>query len=169
MKKRIPLIITFILIFVLFSVGSFFAIQKISGNKTHEVQKVIHEIQLTDTAITPNDLAIKVGEYVQFNSKDKRKHTIIQGKDDTTSSTESNAHNHGDSGVNLKSPEFGEGEGYLVNFKQAGTYYFHDNNYPNDYILVLAYVESNANKQNTTPLVNITNIIISTSPSPTQK
>lgn len=95
---------------------------------------VVHMVALgPDDAATPNTLAVKVGEYVQFNSNDGRQHQIAQGKGHDFGED----HEHTEGG--LESGTFAADEAFKVQFKQRGTYFFHDNLNPKISISVVVY------------------------------
>ena len=83
-------------------------------------QPVIHHVALTEKGANPTDLLIKVGEYVEFDSKDGRVHDIASGAGDG----DGEHHDHTANGV--ESGDFKPDEGYRVQFKEIGSYYFHD-------------------------------------------
>lgn len=100
-------------------------------------------VNIEHDQINPNELAVKVGEFVQFNSKDGRVHNLALGN---------GTGHHGDSGheddpVNnshehlgsLQSGEFGADEAWRVQFTDPGTFIIHDHNNPELSILVVVY------------------------------
>ncbi|GAC1392885.1 MAG: hypothetical protein NVSMB46_09790 [Candidatus Saccharimonadales bacterium] len=84
-------------------------------------------IALQSDHANPDTVAIKVGEFVQFNSADGMKHEIVEG------SAHSSSNNPIDSG------EFGADEAWKVQFKQPGTFQFIDKKHPGVNILIVVY------------------------------
>mgnify|MGYP003385414369 CR=1 FL=1 len=100
---------------------------------------VVHEIKLLASGASPGELAIKVGETVQFNSKDGAKHLLTQGE--APAADGSVAHTaHGGGG--LTSGVFKADEGYRVTFTKNGTYTFYDEFNPKTNILIVVYQPS---------------------------
>jgi plastocyanin len=94
----------------------------------------VHMVALgPNDAADPNTLAIKVGEYIQFNSNDGKQHQIAQGKGHDFGED----HEHIEGG--LESGTFAADEAFKVQFKQQGTYFFHDNLNPSITISVVVY------------------------------
>ena len=141
MKHKTLLISIFLIVFGITSTTVLLFSQKIlSPNSNISNQKIIHAVDLTSIGFSPNELFIKMGEYVQFNAKGGKKHIISEGRTNPTEISATDvSHNHDGSSTNIKSPEFDSAEGYLVEFKQKGTFYFQDNNYHNEYILIVIY------------------------------
>jgi plastocyanin len=94
---------------------------------------VIHQISLLADQATPNAVAVRVGEYVQFNSKDGQLHKIALGSGNAYEG------NHAHLTDSTESAVFKADEGYRVLFKAAGTYEFHDHLNPNIFVSVIAY------------------------------
>ncbi len=107
--------------------------------KTTESQAVaasaptVHAVSLFMDHAEPAELLITVGESVQFNSKDGRTHTIDSGAGNAYGET----HDHAGDGI--ESGEFGADEGYRVEFKKVGSYFFHDHDHPDVTISVAVY------------------------------
>lgn len=85
-------------------------------------------VYLEDKA-EPDTLTVKVGEYVQFNSNDGKKHSLSLGKG-------GEVHEHNGP---FSSGEFKADEAWRVQFKEPGTYYFHDHFDPAINILLVVY------------------------------
>ncbi|MES2437063.1 MAG: hypothetical protein V4519_03545 [Patescibacteria group bacterium] len=86
-----------------------------------------HYVDLTDDKAVPAELLIKIGEYVQFDSKDGKTHNISSGKGNDYGNThEHTATSSKMSGDQIESGPFGADEGFKVFFARTGTYYFHD-------------------------------------------
>lgn len=140
MKKNLIFGVLFLAIFAVASSASFFIFKK--NTVAADSQEVISHVNLYSDHADPNAIDIKVGEYVQFDSKDGKNHVVAQGKGNDYG----NDHEHSADG--LESPEFGPDEGYKVNFKKTGTYFFHDHENPNDFITVIVYDPANPAKLN---------------------
>ena len=93
----------------------------------------VHHVSLKDGAAFPDELVIKVGEQVQFNSNDGRSHNISSGKGNDYGEE----HGHDEQGVS--SGQFAADEAFLVSFPAPGTYYFHDHYDASAFITVLVY------------------------------
>lgn len=86
-------------------------------------------VDLYQDKASPNTLAVAVGSYVQFNSKDGKAHELSLGGG-------GGEHEHkGD----FQSGEFKADEGWRVQFKEEGTFTFHDHYNPNVNIVVVVY------------------------------
>lgn len=94
-------------------------------------------VALTKDGMKPDTLTVKVGEYVQFNSADGEQHNLgIGGGEDGDHVAHEAEHEHvGD----FSSGDFGADEAWRVQFKQVGTYKFHDHYHPKLNILVVVY------------------------------
>lgn len=107
-------------------------------------------VDILNTGFKPNELAVKKGEYVQFNTNDGKFHNLALGNGSTHQSHDSSreqvdkevshseTHDHKGS---LQSGEFGENEGWRVRFDQVGTFIIHDHLNPENTILVVVYSE----------------------------
>lgn len=98
-------------------------------------QALIHEVSLINDQAEPNELVMKVGEEVQFNTKDNQQHVISEGKGNDYGEK----HNHIEVGTTSDSQVFAAGEAYRIKISKPGTYYFHDDLHPNIYISILVY------------------------------
>jgi plastocyanin len=96
--------------------------------------EVVNHIALKDGKATPADLLIKVGEFVEFDSKDGKPHDIASGKGNDYG----NHHDH-TVGDGIESGAFAADEGYKVQFTKVGIYYFHDHLSPSIAISVAVY------------------------------
>lgn len=94
-------------------------------------------VALTKDGIQPDTLAVKVGQYVQFNTADGEQHNLgIGGGEDGDHVAHEAEHEHvGD----FTSGDFGANEAWRVQFKEAGTYKFHDHYHPKLNILIVVY------------------------------
>jgi plastocyanin len=97
--------------------------------------RVIHYVALHASSSDPADLLIKVGEFVEFDSKDGKTHNISSG----AGNADGEKHDHAVGADELESGDFAADEGYLAQFKKVGTYYFHDHLNPNIHISVGVY------------------------------
>ncbi len=89
-------------------------------------------VALESGKANPDTLTVKVGESVQFNSADGKTHSLSLGKG-------GDAHEHNGP---FSSGEFKADEAWRVQFKEPGTYYFHDHYNPGTNILVVVYKPS---------------------------
>ncbi len=96
-------------------------------------KKVIHYVALHASSTEPINLLLKVGEYVEFDSKDGKTHTIASG----VGNGDGEKHDHEEDEVD--SGEFAADEGFLVQFKKVGTFYFHDHLNPDVNISIGVY------------------------------
>lgn len=99
---------------------------------------VVHQVDLLADHANPSIVPVKLGESVQFNTKDGLKHNIDQGLGET------NSHNHDAGGHDhtvggLSSGDFKSGEAWRAQFKKVGTYYFHDHFQPDIRITIVVY------------------------------
>lgn len=104
-------------------------------------------VLITDRGFSKDELAIKVGTFVEFKTADSKMHNLALGNGadhsdteslDTEHSDETSDHEH-DHIDGTESGEFGEGEAWRVEFKKAGTFVIHDHFNPDRSILVVAY------------------------------
>lgn len=114
--------------------------------------KPVYEIQLKKSNKEPIDLVIKIGDYVQFNSKDGGEHQIIQGLATNTEhgDTSPSGNDHAEAGDSrpakekaLDSGVLKGDEGFLLQFNTQGKYEFHDN-YDHDYTISILVYNPNA-------------------------
>jgi plastocyanin len=120
-------------------IASFFAVQAIAtpNNVSGSSRCDGVCVALTSTGMNPSELAVKVGEYVQFNSADGQSHNIAEG--DGVDHDDHDGSGHHDHVGGLISGEFGADEAWRVQFKQPGTYKLHDHLHPNQRILIVVY------------------------------
>ena len=88
-------------------------------------------VNLYEDKATPDTVAVTVGSYVQFNSKDGKTHDLSLGAGGTE---------HIHTGK-FQSGDFGAGEAWRVQFKDEGTFQFHDHLNPKISILVVVYTK----------------------------
>ncbi len=86
-------------------------------------------VSLYSDKASPNTLAVAVGGYVQFNSKDGKTHDLSLG---------AGGEEHQHVGK-FQSGEFKGDEGWRVQFKDEGTFTFHDHYNPKVNIVVIVY------------------------------
>lgn len=89
----------------------------------------------------PNELAVQVGETVQFNAADGRKHNIAEG-DGAMTHEGHNAPSHHEHVGGLVSGDFAADEAWRATFKKPGTYKLHDHYNPKQNILIVVYEKS---------------------------
>jgi plastocyanin len=122
-----------ILIIFLLALGAFYVFY----NKNLFLKannEVIHQVALLGGRADPDELVIKVGESIQFNSKDGKSHNISEGEgNDYDKSHEHNPQNFSESGT------FGPDEAFILKFNKIGTYFFHDHLNPDIYVTVVVY------------------------------
>lgn len=111
--------------------------------KTKKCQNVC--VSLTTTGMSPNELAVKIGEFVQFNSADDQMHNISMGRgEDGSKGQNHEAHNAPHEHIgDYSSGDFGADEAWRVQFKKAGTYHLHDHYHPNLQIVIVVYDSNN--------------------------
>jgi plastocyanin len=97
-------------------------------------------VYLKPEGMQPDELAVKVGEYVQFKSADGKKHNIAEGDgaDNQLHEGHHDADNHDHVGGYV-SGEFDADEAWRVQFKKPGIYKLHDHYNPNQKILIVVY------------------------------
>ena len=86
-------------------------------------------VALQSEAAVPDTVAINVGQSIQFNSADGQTHSLSQGL---------GGEEHSHTGP-YSSGDFAGDEAWRVQFKQPGTFKFHDHYNPDVNILVVAY------------------------------
>lgn len=126
-------IIIFLVVLVL-TVGIVFGISYKTGFLNSPVNKSvpsIHMVSLMGNKADPDIVLAKVGDYVQFNSKDGKEHNLAQGNGNAVDKS----HNHEEFGV--ESGNFKKDEAYKVQFKKVGIFAFHDHYNPDVYIRVI--------------------------------
>lgn len=101
-------------------------------------------VALTPQGMEPNELAVKTGDYVQFNSADGKKHNISLGEgaggtEDPDHSPHAGKHEHR---ASLSSGDFAADEAWRIQFKEPGTFELHDHYNPDLNILIIVYEDS---------------------------
>lgn len=98
-------------------------------------------VSIKPEGMDPSELAVKVGDYVQFNTADGKNHNLSlgDGHDAGRDGHDTLAHDHS---AGFESGKFGPGEAYRVQFKRAGTYVMHDHDQPTNRILIVVYSPS---------------------------
>jgi plastocyanin len=86
-------------------------------------------VLLTAEGAKPDIIALKAGGFVQFNSADGKKHSLSLG---------SGGSEHSHSGP-FSSGNFDGDEAWKVQFKEKGTFQFHDHYNPELNVLVVVY------------------------------
>lgn len=119
---------------ILFAVGVATGISLVAVTvwQQSKVVGVTKAVALERDAAKPSVVAVKKGEYVQFNSRDGREHNLVQGQLDGGVSG-----GHGTS--DKQSGIFKANEAWRVQFKEKGTYNFYDQFNPRIVITVITY------------------------------
>ncbi|MDQ3065148.1 MAG: hypothetical protein M3Q36_02660 [bacterium] len=136
-----------ILIAAVAMIGGFLGMRALAqNNKPVQASSCIGTcVELTAGGISQNEIAVKIGEYVQFNSADGQTHNFALGEG--TDESKQDAHDeHGashDHNGSYSSGDFGADEAWRVQFNQVGTYRLHDHHNPELEILVVVYDPSN--------------------------
>lgn len=95
-------------------------------------------VYLEKDGMKPDELAVKVGEFVQFNSADGERHNLAEG-DGAENHEGADKVDHHDHVGGFVSGEFAADEAWRVQFNKAGTYRLHDHYNANQRILVVVY------------------------------
>lgn len=120
----------------------FFAIRFMGNNKSYADGSSCKGIcvNLTPNGMNPDELAVKAGEFVQFNSTDGQTHNISLGKGagghEDNHAAHEGEHEHT---AAYASGDFDADEAWRVQFKTPGTYQLHDHYNPKQNILVIVY------------------------------
>lgn len=121
----------------------FMAVSTITGARPEQTSAACDGIcvSIGPDGMQPEELAVKTGEFVQFNTADGKKHNLSlgDGQEAKSHGHDSRAHDH-DEG--FESGEFGAGEAWRAQFKKPGTYLIHDHNNPTNRILIVVYTPS---------------------------
>lgn len=88
-------------------------------------------VDIYEDKATPDTVAVTAGSYVQFNSKDGKTHDLSLGAGGSE-------HQHKGK---FQSGDFGANEAWRVQFKDEGTFTFHDHLNPKVSILVVVYTK----------------------------
>lgn len=94
---------------------------------------VEHCVELTGSGAKPDEIYVKIGAHVQFNSADGNSHELSLGK---------GGEEHSHSGP-FHSGEFQADEAWRTKFDEAGTFFFHDHFNPGINVLVVVYGSDN--------------------------
>lgn len=133
MKSKLNLSVIFVAVTLLAGTASFGLNRLFDSKASSQAAANICEaevcVELTSNGAAPHTVAIKAGQHVQFNSADGQKHNLSLGK---------GGEEHQHSGP-YYSGEFGADEAWKVQFKQDGTYQFHDHYNPKLSILIVVY------------------------------
>lgn len=106
------------------------ATNKASDNNASSVSAASKfQVDLTSAKAIPDTITVPVGQAVQFNTKDGKKHNISLGE---------GGEEHEHTGK-YSSGDFGKDEAWRVTFTEPGTFTFHDHYNPDINILVVAY------------------------------
>lgn len=109
-------------------------------------------VSILESGFSQGEIAVKVGEFVEFRSADGKAHDLALGEgadhgahdeqSDTEHTDSEYTHDH-ITGTN--SGKFGPDEAWKVQFKKAGSYIIHDHLRPEFTILVVAYQPNSPN------------------------
>lgn len=126
--KSTPALIAF---FVILTLGAFAASYTINNSPKAAAGSVCtgNCVALNKDKAVPDTLTITPGEYVQFNSADGRSHSLSIGAG-------GDEHSHTGS---FSSGTFKADEGWRVQFKDEGSFLFHDHMNPKINVLVVVY------------------------------
>jgi plastocyanin len=116
--------------------GGFYLSQPAGWKKPLQAHRHCSDIcvELRPGGMMPDELAVKAGSFVQFNSADGKKHNLAEGD-----GSDSGHHNNHDHTGRFASGDFAADEAWRVQFKQRGTYKLHDHYNPNLRILIVVY------------------------------
>lgn len=110
----------------------------VAPNASVENGFVVNHVLLTAGGAVPDALFVKLGESVQFNSRDSKRHSIAQGGGDEFNQSHSHQEFAIESGV------FGPDEAYRVSFKRTGVYHFHDHLNSKIFVTIVVYAAGNS-------------------------
>lgn len=150
--KDIPrtFLVAFAVMFLIGIAGGFLAVTQDTGSTQASAQSCEgYCVDLTEEAAYPVSVAVPVGEYVQFNTKDDKVHNLIVNAAADAHGGEAHGGAHSDDTADkdhhdvpegaLQSDHFGRNEAWRVQFKQAGTFRITDIHNENIDIVVVAY------------------------------
>lgn len=120
-------------IFIVASAVAFGVTYTVGHQRHSQGLRAVHVGLKNDTA-DPSVVSVKIGQYVQFDSRDGQSHSLTQG---TTAAAGAVAH-HAANG-NASSGVFKANEAWQAQFKKAGTYSFYDELNPKIQVTVVAY------------------------------
>jgi plastocyanin len=120
-----------VLLLGVISFGAFYAMATQKNPEYSKSQNCETEfcVALKSNGADPRELSVPVGSFVQFNSADNKTHNLSLGEG-------GDEHDH--SGP-FYSGEFGGDEAWKVQFKEDGSYFFHDHMNPDINVLVVVY------------------------------
>ena len=130
-KNRTTLLLA---VLVLAGFLSFSVIYMVSARRsTNKIQRISNCkdtcVDLYQDKASPDTVAVTVGSYVQFNSKDGKTHDLSLG---------AGGSEHVHTGK-FQSGDFGANEGWRVQFNEEGSFVFHDHLNPKISVLVVVY------------------------------
>lgn len=99
------------------------------SQKPAETCEVERCIALTGSGANPDEVSVKIGSTIQFNSADGNSHSLSLG-----AGGEKHSHNGP-----FNSGEFKADEAWRATFDEPGTFLFHDHDNPDINVLVVAY------------------------------
>ncbi len=119
--------------------GMFMAVAVVAFAGTYALtndQQLAATSECADTCVSlksdkayPDTVTVTPGSYVQFNSADGNSHSLSLGQ---------GGHDHAHHGK-FSSGTFGADEGWRVQFKEEGSFVFHDHMNPEISVLVVVY------------------------------
>ncbi len=151
MKRKLPAlfsknILLFPLMGVIAVIIGFVGISAVTGPEYATGQECTGTcVNLTPSGMEPGEIAVKKGEFVQFNSADGKKHNISLGEGaggDEQSGHQAHGGKH-EHRASLASGDFEADEAWRVQFDEVGTYQLHDHYNPDLNILIIVYEPSN--------------------------
>lgn len=131
LSLRMPLLIGVVLVAGFASFGIIHTVTAAGSRNQIKGQKNCNGtcVNLYEDKATPDTIAVAVGSYVQFSSKDGKSHSLSLGE---------GGEEHIHSGK-FSSGEFKADEGWRVQFNDEGSFYFHDHLNPKISVLVVVY------------------------------
>lgn len=104
------------------------------------------QVDLLGDHAEPSVVSVEKGQYVQFNTKDNKRHDIGQGRGESVTHPTHSDVGHEHAFEAKQSGVFGGDEAYKVQFKETGTFTFHDHLNPTISIVVVVYEPDSQSK-----------------------
>lgn len=101
------------------------------------------QVELSGNHANPAVVSVEKGQYVQFNAKDGKMHDIGQGRGESVTHPTHSDVGHEHVYEAKQSGVFGGDEAYKLQFKETGTFTFHDHLNPTISIVVVVYEQDN--------------------------
>jgi plastocyanin len=130
MKSKRHLVVAALILFI--GAGSFIFAYSYGSNKTGVAVADKCDgtcIELNQDKASPDTISVPIGSFVQFNSADGKSHSLSLGDGGSE---------HSHKGT-FSSGTFKADEGWRVQFKEEGSYLFHDHLNPKISVLVVVY------------------------------